>query len=91
MAALCCKYLSLDETCLSNGELYTILTNKNAQDKKDAIVAIVKGTKASDVIHILPKTNSSTCISPSIEKFSQQDIASHIFNINKRTIFSATS
>ncbi|WP_339343164.1 transposase [uncultured Polaribacter sp.] len=49
------KYLSLDETSLSNGELYTILTNKNAQGKKGAIVAIVKGTKASDVIHILDK------------------------------------
>ncbi|MGY8943572.1 MAG: ISAon1 family transposase, partial [Flavobacteriales bacterium] len=49
------KYLSLDETSLSNGELYTILTNKNAQGKKGAIVAIVKGTKASDVIRILDK------------------------------------
>jgi transposase len=49
------KYLSLDETSLSNGELYTILTNKNAQGKKGSIVAIVKGTKASDVIDILDK------------------------------------
>ena len=47
------KYLSLDETSLSNGELYTILTNKNAQGKKGCIVAIVKGTKASDVINVL--------------------------------------
>lgn len=49
------KYLSLDETSLSNGELYTILTNKDAQGKKGSIVAIVKGTKASDVINILHK------------------------------------
>jgi hypothetical protein len=49
------KYLSLDETALSNGKLYTILTNKNTQGKKGAIVAIVKGTKASNVIHILDK------------------------------------
>ncbi|WP_231367538.1 hypothetical protein [Gillisia sp. JM1] len=27
------KYLSLDETSLSNGELYTILTNKVAKDQ----------------------------------------------------------
>jgi transposase len=47
------KYLSLDETSLSNGELYTILTNKNTHDKKGSIVAIVKGTKADDVINIL--------------------------------------
>ena len=49
------KYLSLDETSLSNGEPYTILTNKNAQGKKGAIVAIIRGTKASNVIHILDK------------------------------------
>lgn len=49
------KYLSLDETSLSNGELYTIVTNKDAHGKKGSIVAIVKGTKASDVINILHK------------------------------------
>lgn len=49
------KHLSLDETSLSNGELYTILTNKKAQGKKGSIVAIVKGTKAIDVINILHK------------------------------------
>ncbi|WP_235890238.1 hypothetical protein [Flavobacterium gawalongense] len=32
------KYLSLGETSLSNGELYTILTDKNAKGKKGAIV-----------------------------------------------------
>ncbi len=49
------KYLSLDETSLSNGELYTILTNKAAKGKKGSIVAIVKGTKADDVIKVLKK------------------------------------
>jgi transposase len=47
------KYLSLDETSLSNGELYTILTNKDAYGKKGSIVAIVKVTKDKDVINIL--------------------------------------
>jgi transposase len=47
--------LSLDETAFSNGELYTILTNKNAKGKKGAIVAMVKGTKAEAVIEILHK------------------------------------
>jgi hypothetical protein len=32
------KRLSIDETSLSNGELYTILTNKAAKGKKGAIV-----------------------------------------------------
>jgi len=49
------EYLSLHEICLSNGELYTILTNKAAHGKKASIVAIVKGTKAEDVIDILKK------------------------------------
>lgn len=47
--------LSIDETSLSHGELYTILTNKAAKGKKGAVVAIVAGTKAEDVIAILHK------------------------------------
>lgn len=49
------KSLSLDETSLSNGELYTILTNKDAHGKKGSIVAIVKGTKAQNVIDVINK------------------------------------
>ena len=33
--------LSVDETSLSNGELYTVVTNKAAKGRKGAIVAIV--------------------------------------------------
>jgi transposase len=47
--------LSLDETALSKGELYTILTNKSAKGQKGAIIAIVKGTKAEDIIKVLNK------------------------------------
>jgi transposase len=47
--------LSLDETAFSNGDLYTILTNKTAKGKKGAIIAMVKGTKAETVIKILHK------------------------------------
>jgi hypothetical protein len=32
---------------LSNGELYTILTNKAAKGKKGTIVAMIAGTKVS--------------------------------------------
>lgn len=46
-------HLSIDETSLSHGELYTILTNKAAKGKKGSIVAIVAGTKAEAVIRIL--------------------------------------
>lgn len=38
-------YLSIDETALYKGELYTIITNKKAKGKKGTIVAIFAGTK----------------------------------------------
>ena len=47
------EHLSLDETSLSKGELYTLLTNKAAKGKKGAIVAMIKGTKAEDVQKVL--------------------------------------
>lgn len=46
-------YLSIDETALSDGELYTIVSNKDAHGKKGALVAIVQGTKAEDVVAAL--------------------------------------
>lgn len=48
-------HLSIDETALSDGELYTILTNKAAQGRKGGIVAIIAGTKAEMVMGILRK------------------------------------
>ncbi len=47
------SYLSIDETSLSNGELYTILTNKAAKGKKGVLVAMIKGTRAEDVVEAL--------------------------------------
>lgn len=45
--------LCIDETVLSKGELYTILTNKDRRGRKGSIIAMVKGTKAEDVIAVL--------------------------------------
>lgn len=47
------EYLSIDETSLSNGELYTILTNKAAKGKQGTIIAMIKGTKSESVISVL--------------------------------------
>jgi len=47
--------LSIDETSLSRGELYTILTNKAAKGGPGSIVAIVAGTKAETVIEVIRK------------------------------------
>jgi transposase len=46
-------YLSLDETSLSNGELYTILTNKEGKGQEGTLIAMIEGTQSDDVIAIL--------------------------------------
>lgn len=48
-------YLSIDEVNLSNGELYTVVTNKEAKGGKGAIVAIIAGTKSCEIAPILMK------------------------------------
>ncbi len=47
--------VSIDETCLSTGEVYTIASNKDAHGRKGCIIAIIKGTKAKDVSRYLKK------------------------------------
>lgn len=47
--------LSLDETCLSNGDVYTILTNKSAHGRKGAIVAMVRGVSSDAVSAIFKR------------------------------------
>ena len=49
----------MDETSLSNGELYTILTNKAAKGRKGSIVAIVEGTDSEEVIRVLDRLPES--------------------------------
>ena len=45
--------VSIDETALSDGELYTIVSNKDAHGRKGAIIAMVKGTRVEDVVKAL--------------------------------------
>ena len=47
--------LSIDETSMSDGELYTIVSNKDTHGKKGALVAIVKGTRIEDVKNALER------------------------------------
>lgn len=47
--------LSIDETSLSHGELYTVVTNKEAKGKKGTLVAIIEGTKSENIIPFLQK------------------------------------
>lgn len=47
--------VSIDETSLSNGELYTIVANKDGHARQGTLIALVKGTKAEDVIAALER------------------------------------
>ena len=46
-------YMSLDETCLSNGEVWTFLTNKEGHGGKGTLAAALPGTRSDEIISIL--------------------------------------
>jgi len=53
------QYISIDETCLSQGELYTVVTNKLSKCKKGSLIAMIKGTdseKVSSILNQISKT-----------------------------------
>lgn len=52
-------HLSIDETSLSRGELYTIVTNKVVHGCEGFIVMIVLGADADTVIHALRQIKAS--------------------------------
>jgi transposase len=45
--------LAIDESALSNGELYTFVTNRDARTREQCLVAVVAVTKSEDVISVL--------------------------------------
>jgi transposase len=45
--------LSIDETALSNGELYTVVTNKDGKGRKGTLVAMIEGTASNKVIEVI--------------------------------------
>lgn len=51
--------VSIDETSLSNGELYTIVANKDGHARQGTLIALVKGTKAEDVIAALERMDAT--------------------------------
>ena len=48
-------HLSIDESCLSSGEVYTFLTNKEGHGGPGTLVAVIHGTKAETVIAVIEK------------------------------------
>jgi transposase len=49
------EHLSIDETSVSQGELYTLVTNKAAKGRKGTIVAVVAGTESDKIIEALER------------------------------------
>jgi transposase len=47
------EHVSLDETALSYDELYSVLSNKEGKGKQGSLIAIIKGTKSSNIIDIV--------------------------------------
>ena len=47
--------LAIDESSLSNGELYTFVTNREAHTREQSLIAVVAGTKSEDVIAVLQR------------------------------------
>lgn len=48
----CGEYLSIDETMLHE-DLFTILSNKGGHGRKGTIIAMVRGTKTSEIVNVL--------------------------------------
>ena len=46
-------YMSLDETCMSNGEVWTFLTNKDGHGGRGTLAAAIPGTKSDEIISTL--------------------------------------
>jgi len=53
--------ISIDETSLSRGELYTIISNKKAHSKKRTIIAMIKGVESENIISIFQKIPTNIC------------------------------
>ncbi|MDF9794745.1 hypothetical protein OKW21_005745 [Catalinimonas alkaloidigena] len=47
------EYITIDETAVSQGELYTVITNKAARGNKGCLIAMIKGTNSERVKSIL--------------------------------------
>ena len=51
--------LAIDESSLSNGELYTFVTNRDARTREGSLVAVVAGTKSEDVVSVLKRIDET--------------------------------
>jgi transposase len=50
--------ICIDETSLSNGDLYTLVTNRDSRGGKGTIIALASGVRSEDVISVLKRIPS---------------------------------
>ena len=94
----CGEYLSIDETALSSDELFTIITNKEAHGGPGTLVAMLYGTKVSDITAVLEESIpawrrlrvkeitcdlSSAMMEAVRESFPQADIVNDRFHVQQ--------
>lgn len=53
-------HLAIDESSLSNGEVYTFITNRDRHGHEGCLVAVVAGTKSEDVMQVLEQIAEDT-------------------------------
>ena len=91
-------YMSLDETCLSNGKVWTFLTDKDGHGGKGTLAAAIPGTRSDEIISVLVnamgksvrrRVKEITCdLSPSMmliagEVFSNADVVNDRFHVQR--------
>lgn len=82
-------HLSLDETSISHGELYTILTNKTAKGRKGALIAMCEGTTSSDIVSVfnkIPLVSRETVVEVTLDFSSAMETSARTSFPNARII-----
>lgn len=54
------SHVCIDEVALSQGELYTVVTNADARCQRGSLIAMVEGTKSADITEVLEKIPQKT-------------------------------
>lgn len=80
-------HLSLDETSISNGELYSVLTNKAGKGGKGSLVGMIEGTKSRDISAVfnkIPLMSRETVVEVTLDFSSSMETAARVAFPNAR-------
>ena len=80
-------HLSLDETSISNGELYSVLTNKAGKGGRGSLVGMVEGTKSKDISAVfnkIPLVSRKTVVEVTLDFSSSMETAARTAFPNAR-------